>query len=91
MSATTIDRTGTRDGLLRLTMRADAVISSDGNMRTVYAAQSLTTAYAHLTVVCDGQAWQTVGAGRPAGSAVFSSQLRVQRICGRDRTKINSV
>lgn len=27
MSATTIDRTGTRDGFLRLTMRADAVIS----------------------------------------------------------------
>ncbi|HET9892431.1 MAG TPA: hypothetical protein VFQ42_18210 [Mycobacterium sp.] len=28
MSATTIDRTGTRDGLLRLAMRADAVISA---------------------------------------------------------------
>ena len=28
MSATTIDRTGTRDGLLRLVMRADAVISA---------------------------------------------------------------
>lgn len=27
MSATTIDRTGTRDGLLRLAMRADAAIS----------------------------------------------------------------
>lgn len=27
MSATTIDRTGTRDGLLRLVMRADAAIS----------------------------------------------------------------
>lgn len=27
MSTTTIDRTGTRDGLLRLTMRADAAIS----------------------------------------------------------------
>ena len=24
------------------------------------SAQSLTTAYAHLTVVCDGQAWQTI-------------------------------
>jgi MFS family permease len=28
MSATTIDRTGTRDGLLRFTMRADAAIST---------------------------------------------------------------
>jgi len=28
MSATTIDRTGTRDGLLRLAMRADAAISA---------------------------------------------------------------
>jgi hypothetical protein len=27
MSATTIDRTGTRDGLLRLAMRADAIIT----------------------------------------------------------------
>ena len=24
------------------------------------SAQSLTTGYGHLTVVCDGQAWQTV-------------------------------
>jgi hypothetical protein len=32
MSATTIDRTGARDGLLRLTMRADAVISGVGGL-----------------------------------------------------------
>lgn len=32
MSATTIDRTGTRDGLLRLAMRADAAISGIGGL-----------------------------------------------------------
>jgi MFS family permease len=32
MSATTIDRTGTRDGLLRLAMRADAAISGLGGL-----------------------------------------------------------
>lgn len=38
MSATTIDSTGTRDGLLRLTMRADAAISGLGGLAGITLA-----------------------------------------------------
>ena len=41
--------------------RSAVKVAAHGSQRIDgVAAQSLTTAYAHLTVVCDGQAWQTV-------------------------------
>ena len=43
MSATTLDRTGTRDGLLRLAMRADAAISGLAGVAGVPLASYLAT------------------------------------------------